>query len=223
VRYWTNSNRSAPDEHTTLLLLFGDAVPWCTIDWTAIGALGQWVAGLATFCIVIYTVFSDYWRRPKLILSFDNERDVKSQEHTVGLPSSTLSRWLRVRVVNANKRRVAKNCRAFVIGIEKIQPGSAPSDVFPNDVRQLYWMHDPSPNPSARDLLPGVAHWVDVLAAFDNLTALSVRVSPPWSLDTPGNYVIIVQVAAEEASPSVISIQANWDGAWHSLRGDLLR
>jgi hypothetical protein len=124
-------------------------------DWTKIGALGQWFAGIATFAVVFYALWQDYWKRPKLLLSFNNERDVKSQENTVGFDPSTLSRWLRVRVKNANRRKVAKNCRAFLIGIERVGPDGTSEDMFPNDVRQLYWTHDPSERPSARDLLPG--------------------------------------------------------------------
>ena len=137
------------------------------MNWNAIGAIGQCFAALVTFCVLVYAIYQDYWKRPKLILSFNNDRDVKSQANTVGwagLHPSTLSRWLRVRVQNANKRKVAKNCRAFLIGIEKVESGE---DQFPNDVRQLRWTHDHSEVPSARDLLPGVFHWVDIAGTIE--------------------------------------------------------
>jgi hypothetical protein len=187
--------------------------------WKVIGALGPWFAGFATFCIVVYTIWRDQWKRPKLLLSFDNERDVKSQVNTVGrinIPSSTLSRWLRVRVRNANRRRIAKNCRAFLIGIEEVESGE---DKFPNDVRQLRWMHDHSDPPSERELLPGVNHWVDVAAAIDGQNALSVCTFPPWVLESPGDYVFSVQVSAEDADPAVVRVQVHWDGTWQSLQG----
>jgi hypothetical protein len=189
------------------------------MSWKAFGALGPWFAGFVTFYLVVYTIWRDQWKRPKLLLSFDNDRDVKTQANTVGwvnIPPSTVSRWLRVRVQNAKRRRVAKNCRAFLIGIEEAPSGE---DKFPNDVRQLRWTHDHSTPPSARDLLPGVSHWVDVAAAIDGQNTLTVCTFPPWVLGIPGDYVFTVQVSAEDADPAVIKVQVHWDGTWPSLRG----
>jgi pyrimidine deaminase RibD-like protein len=156
---------------------------------------------------------------PKLLLGFDNAWDVKSQINTVGLDPSILSRWLRVRVKNASKRKVAKNCRAFLIGIERVGPEAKKEDLFPNDVRQMVWTHDPPGSPSARDLLPGVDNWVDVVAAIDGQKALLVCVRPSWALGTPGDYLFTVQVSAEDADCEVIKVEVHWDGTWQSLRG----
>jgi hypothetical protein len=193
-----------------------------SMDWTATGAVGQWIAGIGTLALVGYAILQDYLKRPKLLLSFDNEQDVKSQLNTVGLDPSVLSRWLRVRVKNANRRKAAKNCRAFLIGIEKVGPESKSEDMFPNDVRPLVWTHDPTGKPSARDLLPGVVHWVDIVGTIDGQNALAVQVQPAWSLNTPGDYMFTVQVSAEDADPAVIKIRVHWDGTWQSLNGRVI-
>jgi hypothetical protein len=135
-----------------------------TEDWNAVGAVGQCAAAAVTLAVLIYAITQDYWKLPKLELSFDNGRDVKSQILTVGLPANLPSRWLRVRVRNANRRRAAKNCRAYLIGIEQLLPNGTAKEVMPNDVRQMQWMHDPPNVWSSRDLLPGVNHWADLLA-----------------------------------------------------------
>jgi hypothetical protein len=186
-------------------------------DWIAI--VGQYLGAFGTIAIVVYTVWSESWRRPKLILSFDDKRDVKTQINSVGLPPSVGSRCLRVRVKNANRRKAAKNCQAFLIGLEKLGSEARNENGFQNDVRQLGWMHDPPGTIKARDLLPGVEHWVDVVDAVDGQPALRVWVSPPWSLANPGDYVFTVQVSAEDANPEVIKVRVRWDGTWQSLHG----
>jgi hypothetical protein len=68
-----------------------------------------------------------------------------------------------------------------------------------------------------------VVHWADVVATIAGCTFLSVRVSPPWSLDTHGEYVFSVQVSAEDAKPAVIKVRGRWDGTWQSLCGQLIK
>jgi hypothetical protein len=104
-------------------------------------------------------------------------------------------------VKNANNRRVAKNCRAFLIGIKKLGPEGKREDHFPNDVRELRWTHDHSEVPAGRDLLPGVTHWVDVAGTHIEKAGLAVCVFPSWALFAPGDYVFSVQVAL--LNPSV--------------------
>src|SRR4051794_15559359 len=108
--------------------------------WTAVGAVGTCVAAVVGIALFWYALFNDYGKRPKLSLSFDNSRDVKTQTNTIGLdPPSTVSRWLRVRVENANGRRTARNCCAYVTGIEQVLPDGNRKDWLPNDVRQMMW------------------------------------------------------------------------------------
>src|SRR5437588_603783 len=124
------------------------------VFWTALGAVGQCIGAIGTIAVVIYALWQDPWKRPKLIITFDGELDVKSQPH-----GHAGSRWLRVRVQNEKRRKTAKNCQAFVIGIRQIAPNDV--DRFPNDVRQLDWTHG---TPTSRDLVSGVVHRVDVVA-----------------------------------------------------------
>jgi hypothetical protein len=190
------------------------------MDWNAIGAVGTWFAGIATFAAVFYVIWHDYRRRPQLLISFDNSRDVKTQKDTGGVKDLQLgripdSRWLRVSVMNANGRGTAKNCRAFLIRITKDG-----EDIY-SDIRDLRWMHDRSDTHSGRDILPGMTHCVDVVGAAPKLEGLTVRTIIPWSLLTdPGDYLFTIQVSAEEADAKVIKVQVHWDGKWESLSGE---
>lgn len=178
------------------------------------GTLGQWFAGSATLCAVLYVVYRDHFKRPKLILRFDNKKDVRDQINTVGHPPGLVSRWLRVRVQNKNGRKAAKNCRAFLIGVEYIGPDGQIEDVFPNDVRQLQWTHNP-PGQEGRDLLPGVVHQFDLVGALnDGKPCLCVQVTPPYIFHAPGKYCFTAQVSAEDADSQIIQIRVQWGEDW---------
>ncbi|MEW4570938.1 hypothetical protein AB1L88_23975 [Tautonia sp. JC769] len=189
------------------------------MDWSMIGAIGQWFAGFITLAVLVYAVWQDYWKRPKLLISFNNEEDVKSQGNTVGLDPHLGSRWLRVRVQNKPGRKVAKNCRSYLIGVEHVNSGEN-YNLLPHDVRPLDWMHDKPESFLSRDLLPGVAHWVNIIGAIEQQDYLKVCVYPSFALQIPGVYVLTIQVSAEDANPSVVKIRIYWDGNWESLRGE---
>lgn len=188
------------------------------VNWDAVGAIGQWFGVVTAIVAVVVVLKHEYWRRPELEVSFKSERDVKSQENTVGVASMRLSRWLRVQVMNKPGRRAAKNCRAYLTGIQRVLPDSV-SDDFPNDVRPLQWMHDPLDEFGARDLLPGVAHWVDVVGTVEGHRELKLRVYPSYDRIMPGEYIVTILVSAEEADPVEISVRITWDGTWDSLHG----
>jgi hypothetical protein len=196
-----------------------------TEDWTAIGAWGQWFAGIVALIFLLYTYWHQTWRSPKLRLDFLPDQDVKTQTNTVNPPHGIVispekkSRWLRVRVKNVENRRAAKNCRAYLIGINLVRPDGTLEDRFPNDVRPMVWMHEPTGKPAGPDLLPGVTHWADVVFAIEGESVLHTSVEPPYPLNETGEYVFTVQVSAEEVSPQVVTIRVHWDGNWHSLRG----
>ncbi len=185
--------------------------------WTWFGTVGQWVAGIGSLSTLLYLVFKDCFKRPCLILSFDHDKDVRTQINTVGLDSpDRLSRWLRIRVRNKVGRRVAKNCRGFLIGIERIGEDGKRLNVFPNDSRQLEWTHMPAETLSL-DLLPGVVHQLDVVGTVDGYTGVRVTARPSYALQEKGKYLLMVQVSAEDTEPQSITIPIEWNGQWDSL------
>ncbi len=194
--------------------------------WTWFGTVGQWVAGVgtcvaavATLATLSYLIFKDFFKRPALILSFDSDKDVKSQIATVGLePPERLSRWLRIRVQNKVGRRVAKSCRGFLIGVDSTGADGKTIDHFPNDTRQLNWTHVP-PEGQSLDLLPGVVHQLDIAGTIQGMQGLQFMTKPPYALQQPGKYRLTIQVSAEDTEPQIIKLQIEWNGAWESLTG----
>lgn len=197
------------------------------MDWTMVSVVGQWLNAIAAAAIFVYALYRDYWRRPKLVLTFDNDRDVKNQTNTVlnsdGKNPIPQSRWLRVRVENISRWRTAKNCRAYLIGVKKVGLAANGQGDLKDDVRPLVWMHDPSGRPSKRDLLPWIAHWVDIVFTEPSDARLNVCVYPPWHRLGPGDYEFTVQVSADGADPAVIKVRVSCDESWESLRGQFSR
>jgi hypothetical protein len=188
-----------------------------------LGSAGQWFSGIVSFAVLFYYMYRDYVDAPKLMFTFDNERDVAPQSRTTwpGGRHDTGSQWLRVRVTNEASRKVAKNCRAFLVGI-KTSRGEIPPDWIPHDCRQLRWTHDHSTEPAGRDLLPRMSHWIDVATSFDTAKHVQLHCFPSTSLKVPGEYLLKIQVSAEGVESSAVAeIRIFWDGTnWRSLRGE---
>jgi hypothetical protein len=188
--------------------------------WTKWGALGQWFAGAMTLAAVLYALFRDRMQRPKLCATFDKTSDVNDQVNTVGslaeelrLPPTTPSRWVRIRVTNRPGRGVAKNCRASIIRLERLNPANKPVEVLPNPGRALGWEH--LREGKRRDIHAGGFHRVDVLCAVQN--TVHVVSSPPWAFTDPGEYLVTVQVLANDADAQDITLHAIWGGNWDTL------
>jgi len=191
--------------------------------WTALGAIGQWFAGVMALVAVLYVLFHEHIKRPKLCVTFDKTRDVNDQLNTVGafaqaiqLPLTTPSRWVRIGVKNQVRRRVARNCRASVIRLEKLGHGRKPVEVLPNPGRALGWEHLRN-GELARDVHSGGFHRVELLCATQNSNVVHMVCYPSWALDDPGEYLVTVQVLADDADPQNIKLHIKWDGTWDTL------
>lgn len=187
--------------------------------WTV---LGTWLGAIATAAAVAYALFRDVLHQPRLSVSFSPEFDIRPQVRTVGLPDDAVSCWLRICVKNSNRRTVAKNCRAHLVSAIDLAfiPGMQ-AYLVREDVRQLQWMHDPPNTWNARDLLPGVRHWVDVVR-FVAGHAPVLCAYPIVPLGAPGECIITVQESAENAQPVQLTLRLTWDHSFDSLRGKVV-
>jgi len=190
-----------------------------SVDWNAVGAVGQWAGAAGTFAAVLYVLYGDLLKRPKLMLGFDGSEDVANQRNTPGDPPTAVSRWARIRIENKPGRRLAKRCTAFLTRITDITDEKKPIEVFPHaDMRRLLWTHIPGSQTSV-DLLPGVVYRADLVAGGEGRSALSVRTDPLYGIDRPGKYLLRVVVSAEGANPVAGEIVIEWNGQWVSLTG----
>jgi pyrimidine deaminase RibD-like protein len=152
---------------------------------------------------------------PKLILSFDKEKDIADQANTVGLDPRVLSRWIRIRVANPNGRKVAKNCAGHLERIKWLGP-SGWEDVSPIGTRPLNWEH--LSGKTERDLHAGAEHRLDILHAANNESMLRFSTYPYHFIAKPGTYELTIRVSAEDVDSEIVTLRLQWDGTWDSVR-----
>jgi hypothetical protein len=162
-----------------------------------------------------YLAFLEYRKRPRLSLKLDvrDQIDTKLPEGDI----ATLSRWVRVRVLNKNGRRVAKNCRAFLIGMQRINADGSVERIVADDCRHLPWMNDDYKH-QPRDLFPGVANWIDLYYSEIHQPSCFSVSHPRSTFKAPGEYRLAVQISAEEANAPIIYLRLSWGGKWESLK-----
>ena len=188
------------------------------------------VAALAIAIISLLISISRELRlRPELDLAFDGDRDVRTQYGTKYKTPLAHSRWLRACVSNRAGSAAAKGCRGYLIGVRSKDVDGRYDPVLYDDVRPLRWMHDePSDLAHARDLLPGINHWLDVAAAMpdpkgdpytSDRVVLELQCEPPYYLG-PGDYEFSVQVSAEATEPKLVRFRVTWDGTIDGLNGE---
>jgi len=153
---------------------------------------------------------------PKLILTFDKQKDVEHQAYTKTLDPSVLSTWVRIRVNNPNGQKVAKRCRGYLKGIKWLGPGEAAEAELTNSSRLLEWEHHPGT--FELDLHAGDDPRLDVVHAANNETCLKFSAKPLVVRNTPGRYEITIRVSAEDLNSELITLRIQWDGSWDTLR-----
>jgi hypothetical protein len=200
--------------------MFGDF--WTSSVWNSVAAIGQCVGAAATFAALAYIIWGDKFKSPLLLVSFDPSSDILTQGNTPGIPVSTLSRWLRVRVENKKGRRTAKNCRGYVTSVLRPDGENAYTELLPADSRQLYWRHDPmTERPLPKDLLPGVPNWLDLVGTCQMNSAWKICCCPDCVVHGPARCVITVLVSANKSAPVSITIQVTSNPTWDKLTGEV--
>ena len=157
-------------------------------------------------------------KRPELILSapprlFADQRNTQFPDGNV---HQCWSRWIRIRVENRRGRKVARNCRAYLVGLKFIDKDAKTLELLHDDWRPLRWMHDTAGRQS-RDIVPGAVHQIDLVATSEQSSRIVFQVDPPLGDDKHGKYVFTVHVVAEDAEPKGLEIPVCWSGTYESL------
>jgi hypothetical protein len=133
--------------------------------------------------------------------------------------------YMRFRVQNTAKRRVARNCRAYVVGIYKASKKKVISDNLIADTFQLNWAgweFDP------RDIPAKVEQYVDLVRfpkqqapdwLFYTKPPMTGKFSSSRLADLPkhrGTYCFKVVVAGDGAVPKIKIIYVDYDGNWEN-------
>jgi hypothetical protein len=137
--------------------------------------------------------------------------------------------YIRFCVQNSARRRVARNCRAYLVGIYKASKRKVISDNLIADTFQLHWAGwDFGP----RDIPAKVQQYVDLVRfskqqekpgwQFDTRPPFSSKFSSSRLATVPkhiGTYCFKVVVAGDGATPKTEKIYVEYDGVdWKSAR-----
>lgn len=126
--------------------------------------------------------------------------------------------FVRIKVINT-KSRIAKNCRAYLVGIDMLHP----SDLFTGtkfcDSLQLCWSYSDPNDTHSIDLPMGVAHYVDLLKTVKDSTRFFPAVNSmpafyeKW-FESNGTYRFKVTVVGDDATPQTIGVSFTWRQLW---------
>ena len=127
--------------------------------------------------------------------------------------------YMKFRVRNSNQRRVAKNCRAYLVELHKISNSKVISENLISDSFQLPWA---GYDYDVRNIPAKVSQYAD-LVHFSKNTPGWQFAAKPWFYPSlaplsehRGTYRFTVLVAGDGASPQTKNIYVDYDGDWKS-------
>jgi hypothetical protein len=178
-------------------------------------------------------VFSEPLRRwlfsPKLTLSFENSSDYRArtpeqvtfrdpQCSAVPIHSTHEAEYIRIKVVNS-ARPLAKECRAYLVAIEKQRPDGGFESTFYCDSIPLAWSCREDRAFDPVDLPNGVAQFIDLVSVRSISSDYKLEIRPlplryAGFLRDKGTFRFTVQVSGENAKPVFMRVRFAWDGSW---------
>jgi hypothetical protein len=123
--------------------------------------------------------------------------------------------------VRNTRRRVAKNCRAYIVALHEVSNGKKIGDSVMHDSFQIPWAgHDFEP----RDIPPNISQYVDLVRFSKATSGWDIQTNPGLYASLapitrrPGTYQFTVVVTGEStvAAKKLINVDYNLD--WHSAR-----
>ena len=178
-------------------------------------------------------IFAEPLRRwifsPKLLVSFEDSTDYRARTpetatyrdpaaSAVPVHSNHEAEYVRVKVVN-DARPLAKECRAYLIGIEKQQNNGAFAPTIYCDSIPLAWSCRDDMAYEPVDLPNGVAQFIDLLSVRSISDEYRLEIKPlpqryVGFLRDKGTFRFTVQVSGENAKPVFITVLFTWNGTW---------
>jgi hypothetical protein len=153
--------------------------------------------------------FDEAWFGPNLVI--DCQGAPKSKDE------SNDRLWVRFRVRNSNKRRMAKQCYAYLVGLYKMSDGRAVSENLLADSYQLSWA---GYSFEPRNIPFGVAQYVDLVQFSKSDPGWIVHASRR-NLDHLNGYQgtcrFDVVIAADGAVTKTAQIKVDYRNDWHNV------
>ncbi|BCK87752.1 hypothetical protein MIZ01_1545 [Sideroxyarcus emersonii] len=188
------------------------------------------IAGAIGFASAIFAEPLRRWIfSPKLILSFEDSLDYRTRTpetatfrdpeiSAVPIHSNHEAEYVRIRVIN-DARPMAKECRAYLVGIEKKQTNGAFEPTIYCDSIPLAWSCREEKAYESVDIPNGVAQFIDVVSVRSISDNYRLEIKPlphryVGFLHDKGTFRLTVQVSGENVKPVFIRVQFTWNGKW---------
>ena len=227
---------AGPQTSFAVLELLRSAATWLSgfISSNTAHSMLAWAVGFAT------AIFAEPFRsaifRPKLTLEFGDGLEFKTRTpeqasyvDVVRVQSNHEAEYVRIKVRNS-KRSVAKNCRAYLVAIEKRNEyGDFKPTIYCDSIQLAWSCRGPKRRYDPVDLPYGVAQFIDLVStrSQENLTSLfrpELQVTPMRYAELfsqLGTFHFKVQVSGENVKPVFIRIDFHWAGIWDKYVAEL--
>ncbi|MEW8440373.1 MAG: hypothetical protein AB2689_19670 [Candidatus Thiodiazotropha taylori] len=164
--------------------------------------------------------------RPKLLLTFDNDPGCRArtpeQTQLHGGPrpieSTHEAEYIRVKIQNT-KPHIAKNCRAYLVGVEKADEHDNFKQTIYGDSIPLPWSCRGNEAYGPLDLARGIVQFIDIVSTRSVAPDFKPEIKPvPYRyfnlFHQHGKYRFTIQVSGENVKPVFIKVIFNWSGVW---------
>lgn len=196
--------------------------------------LNTFVGAVLGFAAAVFAEPLRQWiYRPKLKLEFNGDPGCRArtpeQAQLGGGPRPVQSiheaDYIRIKVTNT-KPLIAKNCRAYLVGIEKADSSSAFKPTIYGDSIPLPWSCRGEQAYGPLDLPRGIAQFLDVVSTRSVSADFKPEIKPiPYRyislFQQQGTFRFTVQVSGENVKPVFIKILFRWTGVWDRYEASL--
>lgn len=192
------------------------------------------VGGVVGFGAAVFAPPVREWLyRPQLELAFGDGSAFRARTPELLVPKDggpiprgpREADYIRIRVRNI-KPAIAKNCRAYLVDIEKADSNGNFNSTIYSDSLPLAWSNRGDQAYRGMDLPKGVAHFVDIVSTRTSAQSFRLETDPvPYRyvnlLHERGKFRLTVQVSGEDVRPVYIKVIFVWSGVWDKYEAHL--
>jgi hypothetical protein len=195
----------------------------------------NWVAQVAiavgTIAVVVVALFGDRLRArfapPKLILTLENDRGVKTPVTLTGSDgntSETVGRWYHLRVINERREwSPAKQVQVFLLRVEEPDAAGEYKNTWVGEI-PMRWAHQEL-SPLFRTV--GYPVLCDLCSVVRDSWIELHPLVVPFALNAKRkggcNLLVTLQARGVEADSNLVRVKIAWDGKWADDADEMTR
>lgn len=191
-----------------------------TITWLSV------LAPTATFILgfvsaVFAEPFRQWWFRPKIELTFQNNSDHVALTPYIDSHWEYEAYYIRVGVSNKS-RQLARKCRAYLVNVEEKDKEKSifTKSIYADSIQLAWSCKESGVELEAIDIPHGVKQYIDLVATIDSNNMYKPQIKP-----TPLRYKELfsnvqkdlrftIQVSGDGLDPVIIKVVFCWKGNW---------